>query len=103
MVVDPKGITVRGSPVYDKAEKLQRRVEEGEVVHVNQRRPAEGTTFLKISSPAGWLFDRQPNDKSQVRLMLVSVERGQWMYLVTAGQGIALRSRCSYSDSARIG
>lgn len=103
MVVDPKGVCPRNQPVYDKGAKINRSIEEGEVVRVTERRPDEGTTFLKICSPAGWVFDCQPGHKSRVRMMEVHVEHGSFLYVVTAEKGVALRMRCSFSDSSKVG
>lgn len=103
MVVDPKGVCPRNKPVYDKGSKINRRIEDGEVVRVTERRPDEGTTFLKICSPAGWVFDNQPGHKSRVRMMQVDVEHGSFLYVVTAEKGVALRMRCSFSESSKAG
>merc|ERR1719498_1760795 len=78
IIVDPKGLCPRNAPTYDKASKVDRRVEEGEIVRVSERRVAEGTTFLKISSPPGWIFDTQPSNKARVRAMEVNIDRGNF-------------------------
>jgi len=103
IVVDPKGICPRNEATYDKAAKIKRRIEEGEVLRVTQRKVADGTAFLKIGSPAGWVFDVQPGDQSRIRMRMVSVEQGMWSYQVQAERGVALRMRCSFSDSAKAG
>lgn len=104
MVLDSQGISLRQSPVYTQTEKLQRRVEEGEIVTVLERRPGDGTTFLRLASPAGWAFDVHPkHGKNRVRMMEVRVDHGLWQYRITADMGIALRSRCSFSERTKIG
>jgi len=103
IIVDPKGLCPRNAPTYDKCSKIDRRVEEGEVVRVSERRPAEGTMFLKISSPAGWIFDAQPGNKARARATEVNVQRGNWFYRIVAEKGVALRSRCSFADSSKAG
>merc|ERR1740139_1233649 len=37
------------------------------------------------------------------RMAPVSVEHGSWYYRVATSRGIALRSRCSFDESARAG
>jgi len=103
VVLDHRGISLRGQPTYDPAQKLQRRVEEGEVVSVVERRPGDGMTFLRLACPQGWVFDRQPGKVSHVRMMEVKVERGLWHYMVMAPKGIAVRSRCSFSETVKVG
>eukprot|EP00746_Dinoflagellata_sp_MGD_P164838 gnl/MRDRNA2_/MRDRNA2_93736_c0_seq1.p1 gnl/MRDRNA2_/MRDRNA2_93736_c0~~gnl/MRDRNA2_/MRDRNA2_93736_c0_seq1.p1 ORF type:complete len:518 (+),score=113.80 gnl/MRDRNA2_/MRDRNA2_93736_c0_seq1:138-1691(+) len=103
VIVDPKGVCPRNAPTYDKASKTDRRVEEGEIVRVSERRAAEGTTFLKISSPAGWIFDTQPTNKARVRAAEVNIERGNFPYRIVAEKGVALRSRCSFADASKVG
>lgn len=104
MVVDRQGISLRSTPVYNQSEKLQRRVEEGEIVTVMERRPGDGTTFLRLASPAGWAFDVHPkHGKSRMRMLEVKVEHGLWYYRIVAETGIALRSRCTFMESAKIG
>merc|ERR1719421_934411 len=103
IIVDPKGLCPRNAPTYDKCSKIDRRVEEGEVVRVSERRPAEGTMFLKISSPAGWIFDAQPTNKARVRAMELNTERGNFLYRIVAEKGVALRSRCSFADASKVG
>eukprot|EP00746_Dinoflagellata_sp_MGD_P000180 gnl/MRDRNA2_/MRDRNA2_100322_c0_seq1.p1 gnl/MRDRNA2_/MRDRNA2_100322_c0~~gnl/MRDRNA2_/MRDRNA2_100322_c0_seq1.p1 ORF type:complete len:849 (+),score=160.07 gnl/MRDRNA2_/MRDRNA2_100322_c0_seq1:98-2644(+) len=102
IVLDPKGIRPRTEAAYDKGIKLKHRIEEGEVVHVVERKPGEGTLFLKLSSPSGWVFDAQPNNLAKVRMGEVKVERGRWLYMVVAEKGVALRTRCSFSDAAKV-
>lgn len=103
VIVDPKGVCPRNAPTYDKASKTDRRVEEGEIVRVSERRAAEGTTFLKISSPAGWIFDTQPTNKARVRATEVNIERGNFLYRIVAEKGVAMRSRCSFADGSKVG
>jgi len=103
VIVDPKGVCPRTAPTYDKASKTDRRVEEGELVRVSERRAAEGTVFLKISSPPGWIFDTQPTNKARVRAMEANIQRGNFVYRIVAEKGVALRSRCSFSDGCKIG
>jgi len=103
VVLDPKGMSLRNEPVYDTNHKIERRIHEGEVVVVNERRAGDGMTFLHLDSPQGWAFDMQPGKKSHVRMMEAHVENGLWHYVVSCESGIALRTRCSFSDSARCG
>jgi len=103
MIVDPKGVCPRNAPTYDKASKIDRRIEEGEILRVSERRTSEGTTFLKISSPAGWIFDMQPGNKARARAAEINLERGSFMYRIVAEKGVALRSRCSFADSCKVG
>lgn len=103
IIVDPKGVCPRHAPTYDKACKTDRRVEEGELVRVSERKEGKGTTFLKISSPPGWIFDTQPTDKARARAMEVNIERGRFPYRIVAEKGVALRSRCSFADGCKVG
>jgi len=104
VVLDPKGVCLRGSATYDKAQKLPARVEEGELVKVIERRIGCGTTFLRLESPEGWGLDAQPGliNKRQ-RMMEVTVDYGTWFYRIVASDGIAMRSRCSFSADAKAG
>lgn len=103
IVVDPKGQTLRNEPSYNPKAKIAARLEDGDVVTVFERRPGDGTTFLRIASPSGWVFDCQPGSKGRVRLTPVSLEHGEWFYSVSAQKGIALRSKCSFGDECRVG
>jgi hypothetical protein len=103
IVLDPKGICLRSSPTYDKSEKNQWRLEEGEIVHVVERRIGNGTTFLHIENQ-GWAFDTQPcSSKRRQRLAQVNVESGSWFYRVCATKGVAPRSRCTFSENCKVG
>lgn len=104
VVLDPKGMTLRSKPTYDKTEKLETRVEEGEIVDVVERRVGPDTSFLRadLSGHSGWLFDVQPGSGSHMRLLEVQVEDGSWYYQVVADRGCALRSRCSARDSSKV-
>jgi len=104
IVLDAKGIALRSGPDYDKNTKLQQRLEEGELVHVTERRAGNGTTFLHLDSPQGWAFDLQPGEKNKrQRLAEVQMESGTWFYRVVAPKGIALRSRCTFSLDSKVG
>lgn len=105
MVVDRSGISLRSSPTYDQLQKISSRIEEGAIVTVVERIPADGITFLRLAQPEGWCFDRQPGGaaKNRVRMVEVSVERGDWFYSIVAERGVGLRSRCSFSSSAKAG
>lgn len=104
IILDQKGISLRQSPSYDAGEKVARRVEEGELATVLERIPGDGTTFLRLASPQGWIHDMHPDPtKRFMRAMQVHVERGSWYYQVIADTGIALRSRCSFSEFSRVG
>merc|ERR1719258_422379 len=96
-------MSVRCKPTYDPKQKTSRRIHEGEIVVATERRFGDGMTFLKLDCPQGWVFDRQPGSKSRVRMMEANVERGTWHYIVTAESGIALRTRCSFSDNTKCG
>jgi len=103
VVLDSRGMSVRCKPTYDPKQKTSRRIHEGEIVVATERRFGDGMTFLKLDCPQGWVFDRQPGSKSRVRMMEANVERGNWHYIVTAESGIALRTRCSFSDNTKCG
>jgi len=103
VVLDPKGMALRSDPTYDPKQKTERRVHEGEVVVVKERRAGDGITFLRLDCPQGWVFDRQPGKASRVRMMQTKVERGTWHYVVTAESGIALRTRCCFSEDTKCG
>jgi hypothetical protein len=103
VVLDSRGMTLRSRPTYDEDAKTQRRIYEGEVLVVKERRMGDGITFLHIDSPQGWVFDRNPGKNSKLRMMEANVETGSWHYTVTAASGIALRTRCSFSDSTKCG
>lgn len=100
VVMDPKGITLRGTPTVSQSAKLKVRVSEGELVKVVERRPAASATFLRLEKPAGWAVDCR--DK-RVRMKQVVVESGNWFYRVCTPNGIALRSGCCFSDGSKIG
>jgi len=103
IVLDPQGMSLRSKPAYEKNSKIDRRVEEGEIVQVLERQQGEGTTFLKLACPQGWVFDRQPGKDSRLRMSEVNVEKGLWFYIVLAESGIALRARCSFSEATKCG
>mmetsp|Transcript_10596 Transcript_10596/g.19591 ORF Transcript_10596/g.19591 Transcript_10596/m.19591 type:complete len:566 (-) Transcript_10596:126-1823(-) len=103
VVLDPRGLSLRGRPTYDPSHKIARRVEEGEIVEVKERRAGDGTTFLRLACPQGWVFDQQPGKDSRLRMMQVEIERGSWHYMVVAPAGVALRTRCSFSDDTKCG
>lgn len=106
IVVDPKGITLRSSPTYDESYKMNKRIDEGEVVVVLERIPGDGTTFLRLASPSGWCFERTPsrasNKVQKLRMVEIQVDKGLWYYSVVAEKGVALRSRCTFSESSKI-
>jgi len=101
-VVDPGGLSLRSGPDYASA-KLPVRLEEGELVTAVERRPGDGTVFLRLAQHQGWAFDMQPGARARLRLVEVHVEHGHWHYVVAASQGSALRSRCSFSDGCKVG
>lgn len=104
IVLDPCGMHLRGSPTYDKTEKLATKLLEGELVKVIERRCGDGTTFLRLDSPSGWAFDVQPTTtKKRQRMVEVVVEEGSWFYRASVPRGLALRSRCSCADDAKTG
>jgi len=105
VVVDPKGLSLRSSATYDTSQKISKRIEEGEVVTVVERIPGDCITFLRLTFPQGWCFDRQPGEakKARLRMMEIKVDRGRWYYLVLAERGVAVRARCSFSESAKTG
>ncbi|CAK0867716.1 unnamed protein product, partial [Prorocentrum cordatum] len=100
VVMDPKGITLRGTPSISQSSKLKVRVSEGELVKVVERRPATNATFLRLEKPAGWSVDSRDR---RVRLKQVVTESGHWFYRVSTPNGIALRSGCCFSDGSKIG
>lgn len=103
VVLDPRGISLRSHPTSHKGQKTNHRVKEGQIVKVTERRTGDGVTFLHLSDPQGWAFDRQPGASSCVRMMEVTVERGLWFYIVIADKGVATRFRCSVSENAKCG
>lgn len=103
VVLDPKGMTLRSRPSYDKKVKLKSRIEEGQLVTVVERREAEGMTFLRIESPAGWAFEQQPGPTTYLRMAEASVEDGEWWYLVTDPRGCGLRRKLSTSAQGKCG
>lgn len=103
VVLDPKGLSLRSQPTYDSKFKISRRIEEGEIVVAHERRCGDGTTFLRLACPQGWVFDRQPGKDSRIRMMEAQLERGSWHYRVIADNGIAVRSRCSFSEATKCG
>mmetsp|Transcript_6177 Transcript_6177/g.17089 ORF Transcript_6177/g.17089 Transcript_6177/m.17089 type:complete len:508 (+) Transcript_6177:64-1587(+) len=105
VVLDPAGIRLRGSPAYDKGQKLSSRLPAGELVDVVERRTCtDGTSFLRLESPAGWAFDVQPGAcHKRHRMSEVSIEHGKWFYRVSASKGMAFRARCSFADDAKLG
>lgn len=106
VVLDRSGLSLRKAPTYDRTAKLDgpsSRVEDGEIVKVVERIPGNGTTFLRLESPRGWAFDIQPGAEKIQRLAEVSLEYGTWFYRVCAPRGIAVRSRCSFSDKSKVG
>lgn len=105
IVVDPSGQTLRSEPSCDSKMKTARKLLNGEIVTVTERRQGDGTQFLRSVSPPGWLFDWQPaaSGRARVRLTVVDIERGNWHYVVLAERGIALRSRCSFAEDSKVG
>lgn len=103
VVLDPKGMTLRSRPSYDKKVKLKMRLEEGQLVTVVERREAEGMTFLRVESPAGWAFEQQPGYATYLRMAEAFVEDGEWWYRVTDARGCGLRRRLSTSAQGKCG
>lgn len=105
VVVDPKGITLRREPTYEKGAKLRTRLLEGELVTVVERRAGFGTQFLRLdgASGSGWAFEQQPGSSSVMRMTEVISEDGSWFYRVTADRGLALRNRLTTSSSSKAG
>mmetsp|Transcript_77380 Transcript_77380/g.239632 ORF Transcript_77380/g.239632 Transcript_77380/m.239632 type:complete len:512 (+) Transcript_77380:2-1537(+) len=103
-VLDPRGVTLRSGPTYDKAAKLKARLNEGEIVTVVERRSASDTMFLHVETPGhdGWAFDVQPRAGARMRLAEVCLEQGLWWYRVASSSGLQLRSRCSTADSCKL-
>jgi len=103
-VLDPKGVTLRCLPTYEKSAKLQSRLEQGEIVNVVERCSATSTMFLRmdIAGQSAWAFDTQPGAVSCMRMSEVIVERGCWWYRVINESGCALRSRCSTVDASKL-
>lgn len=60
-------------------------------------------TFLHLACPQGWVFDQQPGGKRGLRMMEAEVEQGLWHYVVSAESGVALRTRCSFSEDTKCG
>ena len=107
LVLDPKGISPRKGPTYDKSAKLKgEKLSEGEVVRVVERLLIGGDIggghFLRLAGGRGWVFDVPPTAKTAVRMQEVRVEKGDFRYLVTAERGVALRSRAAFSERAKV-
>mmetsp|Transcript_35900 Transcript_35900/g.101051 ORF Transcript_35900/g.101051 Transcript_35900/m.101051 type:complete len:472 (+) Transcript_35900:141-1556(+) len=105
IVLDPRGMTLRGRPTYDKGAKISSRLEEGELVTVVERQSGASTVFLRVDfdGHVGWAFDRQPGSSSAMRMMEVQLDQGNWFYRIVSDRGCALRSRCSTSESSKVG
>lgn len=108
VVLDPKGITLRQHATQSQAAKLARRIEEGELVTVVERRMGNGTALLRLANGdgGGWACEtaaRKGPGKGHLRMMEVDVQWGSWQYSVCADKGIALRSKCSFSDGCKVG
>lgn len=103
IVLDPKGITLRTRACYEKAAKLQARLEEGQLVKVTERRSEGLTTFLHVREPDGWAFDQAAGSKAYLRMAEAHVEAGNWWYHVVDSKGCGLRSKCSTSNTSRCG
>eukprot|EP00927_Polykrikos_kofoidii_P048989 TRINITY_DN43140_c0_g1_i1.p1 TRINITY_DN43140_c0_g1~~TRINITY_DN43140_c0_g1_i1.p1 ORF type:complete len:527 (-),score=50.27 TRINITY_DN43140_c0_g1_i1:323-1903(-) len=100
VVLESKGISMRECPVYDSA-KTGKRIEEGEIVSVVERRCGDGFNFLRLLTPQGWAIDGSPGGQSSLRMCEVTVERGEWAYLVMDGR-VDIRSRCSLAPSTTL-
>lgn len=103
IVVDPSGVRVRSQPAYDKKFKLNKKIEEGEVVKVCERLgplPPQGVTFLKLATGDGWAFDVQPEGDTRVRMAEIFPEKKEQVYRVIAPKGIGIRSRPSLLQKA---
>jgi len=101
IVLDSKGISLREQPSYNAA-KNGKRIWEGEIVEVIERRRGDGIAFLKLSSPhQGWAIDGTPGVKSNLRMTEVVLEKGSWSYRVSADKGIDIRSRCSFAADSK--
>merc|ERR1719235_2208092 len=83
--------------------KIAARVGEGELVEVLERRVGQGTTFLRLRQPQGWVFDMQPCERQKrQRMVQVEIYFGAWIYRVFSPKGISLRARCSFTEDAKI-
>lgn len=103
VVLDPQGICLRSRPSTEVTHKVDKRIEDGELVKVVERRAGDGCCFLRLSFPQGWACDRRPGEACHVRMMEVNVEQGSWLYLITAEKGVSMRTSCSLSSSAKCG
>lgn len=102
VVLDAAGIRMRCSPTYDAGSKLPNKLAEGELIKIVERRSGNGTTFLRLQEPRGWVFDVQPGKVNRkLRMAEVKVEHGTWLYRISASKGVALRSRCSFAEDAK--
>jgi len=77
------------------------RLNEGDVVRVIARRPAELAMLLCLED-GSWVADTVMQGKSMfVSMVRVHVERGRWAYRVVAKRGIGVRARSTLSDNAK--
>lgn len=103
VVLDPQGMCLRDRPSTDAAHKADKRIEDGDLVRVVERRAGDGCYFLRLAFPQGWACDRRPGEACHVRMMEVNVERGSWLYRITAEKGVSMRTSCSLSSSTKCG
>ncbi|CAK9053890.1 unnamed protein product [Durusdinium trenchii] len=104
IVLDPKGVTLRSHPTYDKAAKLKDRLEEGEIVEILERRAGAETVFLRVETTEGtrgWAFTTQPGPGSFLRLLEVEVKSCNLYFQVLKRSH--LRRRCSFAEAAKVG
>jgi len=105
IVLDPNGVSLRYAPTFEASGKNNARLLQGEIVKVVERKRCDATTFVRLDTPWGWAFDVHGDrlTKQYTRIAPVSVEQGLWFYRVATAKGVALRSRCSLDDSAKMG
>jgi hypothetical protein len=106
VVIDPKGISLRSTPTISQSAKIKsKRIVEGELVQVVERRDTPCGSLLRLKDPPGWAFDMRAGraGERKLRMQEVSVEHGLWCYRVCTANGIALRSGCAFSDASKVG
>lgn len=76
--------------------------EEGSIVQVTERVLGDRTRLLKTQN--GWARETLFEKKSKPRriMMEIPVERGSFAYRVLIDKGVAIRSRCSFAENAKI-
>lgn len=75
-------------------------LQEGDTLRAYERVSTEWSATL-LRTETSWVCDTAWAPKPRRVMMQVAVERGSWLYRIVSPMGVAIRSRCSFAQSAK--